>query len=199
MERDLERVRSSARRKQIDDWSAYERYVGPEERREFLNFHTVSAAIRAEAWRRTPFRSVRTLGEDLLWAREVLESGWALVHEPASVVHHSHAYTLAELFARNVDDGIANRDIVGRSLRGEQIVPMIRPIVERRLVLPARTTRAGGEELEHWQVEAVLRRVAQAAGQWIGTNYETLPDGTAGVLLERGADARAGTQRRRRE
>ena len=69
------------------------------ERRVFLNFHTVSAAIRADAWRRTPFRSVRTLGEDLLWAREVLEAGWALVHEPASRAYHSHDYSLDELFA----------------------------------------------------------------------------------------------------
>jgi GT2 family glycosyltransferase len=165
-------------RKQIRDWPAY-RAMPEQQRREFLNFHTVSAAIRTEAWRRTPFRSVRTLGEDLLWAREVLESGWALVHEPASSVYHSHSYSLSELFSRNVDDGIANRDINDRALDREQIVPLIRAIVNDDWSYLRGTLRLGGPELEHWQLEAVLRRVAQTVGQWVGVNYETLPEGTA--------------------
>jgi GT2 family glycosyltransferase len=179
--RDVERDLSASivpRRIQIDDWSAYQR-MSPEERRTFLNFHTVSAAISVEAWRRTPFRSVRTLGEDLLWAREVVESGWALAHEPASTVYHSHSYTLGELFSRNVDDGIANREIVDRSLDREQIVPMIRAMAEDDWGYLRDTVGLTGDELEHWKLEAVLRRAAQVAGQWIGINNETLPDGTA--------------------
>ena len=145
----------------------------------FLNFHTVSAAINAEAWRRTPFRSVRTLGEDLLWAREVVEAGWALAHEPASVVHHSHSYTLEELLARNVDDGIANREIVDRSLERDQVGPMIRAMAQDDWRYLRDIVGLTGVELEHWQLQAVLRRTAQAAGQWIGINNETLPDGMA--------------------
>ena len=34
-------------------------------------------------------------------------------------------------------------------------------------------------ELENWQLESVLKRVAQAVGQWVGVNYENLPQGTA--------------------
>jgi GT2 family glycosyltransferase len=179
--RDVERDLSASterRRMQIDDWSAYRR-MSSEQRRMFMNFHTVSAAINAEAWRRTPFRSVRTLGEDLLWAREVLEAGRALAHEPASVVFHSHSYTLEELLARNVDDGIANRDIVDRSLERDQVGPMIRAMTQDDWGYLRDTVGLTGDELEHWQLEAVLRRTAQAAGQWIGINNETLPDDTA--------------------
>ena len=36
-----------------------------------------------------------------------------------------------------------------------------------------------GEELERWQVESVLRRATQTVGQWLGANYESLPEGAA--------------------
>ncbi|MGH7910514.1 MAG: glycosyltransferase family 2 protein, partial [Candidatus Dormibacteraceae bacterium] len=179
--RDVERDLSGLcvrQHRQIDDWSEYER-MGPEEARRFLNFHTVSAAIRADALRRTPFRSVATLGEDLLWAREVVESGWAIVHEPASRAYHSHAYTLDALFGRNVDDGVANRDIVGRSMAREEIAARVRTNVHDDWAYLRDELGLDGAELAHWQVEAVLRRVAQAAGQWVWTNHETLPAGTA--------------------
>ena len=149
------------------------------QRRAFLNFHTVSAAIRADAWRRTPFRPVRTLGEDLLWAREVVEAGWALVHEPASCVHHSHEYSIGEWFARNVDDGVANRDINHRAFPEEDILPQIRGQARDDWAYLRDSLGLSGPELEHWQLESVLRRTAQAVGQWLGTNYETLPNGTA--------------------
>jgi rhamnosyltransferase len=165
-------------RKQIDDWTTY-RAMSPEERRRFLNFHTVSAAIRAETLSRTPFRSVATLGEDLLWASEVVESGWALVHEPSSVVLHSHDYSLRDLFGRNVDDGIANRDIVGRSFPSEEIVPRIRANAERDRLYLQETLGLTGSEMERWQFESVMRRTAQVVGQWIGVNHDSLPEGMA--------------------
>jgi GT2 family glycosyltransferase len=168
----------SRQRKQILDWEAY-RAMTEHERRVFLNFHTVSAAIRTEAWRRTPFRTVQTLGEDLLWARETLESGWAVVHEPASAVHHSHDYSLAELFSRNVDDGIANRDINGRELDLDDVLPQIAAQARDDWAYLRESLALTGAELDEWQVESVLRRTAQAVGQWVGTNYEELPPGTA--------------------
>ena len=53
------------------------------------------------------------------------------------------------------------------------------------------TIRLRGEELERWQLESALRRVAQAVGQWVGINYETLPSGTA-AHFSSVARARAG-------
>jgi GT2 family glycosyltransferase len=165
-------------RRQITDWAAY-RALTEHERRVFINFHTVSAAIRAEAWRDTRFQAVRTLGEDLLWAREVIESGWAIVHEPASTVHHSHDYSLAELFARNVDDGIANRDINGRTFERDHIVAQITALARQDWTYLRDVPGLGGTDLEELQLEAVLRRTAQAVGQWLGSNYEEMPPGTA--------------------
>lgn len=179
--RDAERELSgspSRRRAQILDRETYVQMT-EHERRVFLNFHTVSAAIRAEAWRRTPFRSVRTLGEDLLWAREVVQGGWALVHEPASLVLHSHDYSLIELFARHVDDGIANHDINGRALDEGDILPQISALARDDWTYLRDSLGLSGPELERWQLQSVLRRTAQAVGQWLGTSYADLPEGTA--------------------
>jgi rhamnosyltransferase len=167
---------ASRRRIEIDDWAAYER-MDAGERRVFLNFHTVSAAIRATAIRQTPFRSVQTLGEDVLWAREIVEAGWALVHEPSSRVHHTHPYTLSELLGRNVDDGVANRDIVDRVFDAELVEPTIRAQVADDWGYLRDELGLSGAELQARQLDAVLRRASQVVGQWLGSNYTTLPDG----------------------
>jgi rhamnosyltransferase len=166
---------SNARqRKVIADWDTYRR-MSVAERRTFLNFHTVSALLRAEVFARIQFRSVITLGEDLAWAREVLEAGWALVHEPASGVYHSHEYSLRELFARNVDDGVANREINDRELPEEEVLPLVRALVLDDWSHLRDALALEGEELTHLQVDAVLRRVAQVVGQWVGANHRDLP------------------------
>ena len=179
------------RRKRIDDPAAYAR-MSAEERRVFLNFHTVSAAIRADVMRQIPFRAMRTIGEDLLWAREVIEAGWTLVHEPASAAYHSHEYGLRELFSRNVDDGVANRDIVGRSLDEDQLLGMITGAVRDDWRYLTENARLTGEELDRWKLESALRRTAQLVGQWVGVNYEELPLGTT-AYFSRVADTRRHT------
>jgi GT2 family glycosyltransferase len=161
-------------RKAIGDWDRYCE-MSVEERRVFLNFHTVGAALRTDAFDQIKFHSVATLGEDLLWARESVEAGWSLWHEPASVIYHSHDYTLRELFGRNVDDGLANREINDRILEEGELVPLIRAQVvdDWAYLREALGSRSG--ELEHRQIESALRRVAQVVGQWVGVNHRELP------------------------
>jgi GT2 family glycosyltransferase len=160
--------------KRIDDWAAYAA-MPTAQRRLLLNFHTVSAAIRADVLRRIPFKSVRAIGEDLLWAREVLEDGMALVHESESRVYHSHDYSLREWLMRNVDDGIANRDINDRSLSEAEADALVRGMVASDWAYLREELGLEGEELERWRVQAALRRAAQVAGQWLGVNYRSLP------------------------
>jgi GT2 family glycosyltransferase len=174
--------------KRIDDWAAY-RAMSVDERRLLLNFHTVSAAIRPAVLTRIPFRSVRTIGEDLLWAQEVIESGLALVHEPDSLAHHSHDYSLREWFMRNVDDGVANRDITGRLLSEDQADALVRGMVTADWAYLRDNLGLEGAELERWQVQAALRRAAQVAGQWVGANHDELPS-DAVTAFSRVANAR---------
>ncbi len=171
--------------KKIEDWDAY-RAMPVEQRRLMLNFHTVSAALRTEVLRRIPFQSVRAIGEDLLWAREVLEAGLTLVHEPNSCAYHSHDYSLRERFMRNVDDGIANRDINERSLSEEETDALIRGMIASDWHYLREEMGLEGSELEHWQMQAALRRTAQGAGQWLGVNHTELPRrGSRALLADR--------------
>jgi len=174
--------------KRIEDWAAYAA-MPVERRRLLLNFHTVSTAIRASALRQIPFQSVRTIGEDLLWSREALEAGMALVHEPASCVYHSHDYSLREWFMRNVDDGVANREINDRSLSEREIDELVRDLISRDWAYLRDELGLHGRELQGWQVQAALRRAAQGAGQWLGVNYESVPSGAI-ETFSRVADAR---------
>jgi GT2 family glycosyltransferase len=160
--------------KRITDWATYVA-MPTEVRREFLNFHTVSALIRADVLARIPFRRVRAIGEDLLWAREVLEGGYALVHEPASVVHHSHDYSLRGVLERNVDDGIANADINGRCLTEDDVLATIRAMVAQDWSYLKDQVQLSGAQLEEMQIHAVVRRCAQMVGQWLGVHSEDLP------------------------
>lgn len=167
--------RRSVRR--VDHWESYEA-MPVEQRRLLLNFHSVSAAVRADVMRQFPFKSVRAIGEDLLWAREVVEAGMALVHEPESTVYHSHDYSLREWFMRNVDDGVANREINGRLLADEEADGLVRGMIAADWAYLRDDLGLDGEELERWQIQAALRRAAQTAGQWLGVRYKDYPDET---------------------
>lgn len=168
-------------RKEIRDWAAYEA-MSAEQRRVFLNFHTVSAALRADVFSQIPFRSVQTIGEDLLWAREAVEAGWALIHEPASLAFHSHTYGLRELFSRNVDDGIANRDIVGRALAEADVRPLVEALIRRDWDVLSGDASLDPLERRRLEQEAAMRRLAQIAGQWVGANYRELPEGVVSAF-----------------
>lgn len=161
--------------KRIADWDTYVA-MSVEERRHLLNFHTVSAAVRADVMHRYPFRSVRAIGEDLLWAREVMEAGMALVHEARSQVYHSHDYSLRRRFMRNVDDGIANREINGRSMDDDEAAALVRGMIASDWRYLQEELELEGEELEGWRMEAALRRAAAVAGQLLGVHYADYPD-----------------------
>jgi rhamnosyltransferase len=156
----------------IGDWLRHQRLTD-HELRLLINFHTVSAAIRPRVFAQVPFRDV-LIGEDVLWAKEVLEAGLKIRHEASSVVFHSHRYSYLEHLERNVDDGFANRLIVGRQVADDAVAPSIAAQVRDDWRYLAECG-LGAEELDEWRLMAALRRTAQVVGQWIGSNHDRLP------------------------
>lgn len=163
----------------------------PHELRLFINFHTVSAAIRPSVLARIPFARVVTIGEDLLWAKRVLEAGYKICHEPASVVEHSHCYSLTELLQRNYDDAVANRQIVGRRLSAAEVEDLIagRVLEDWRAL---RDAGFGPSDVDSWRIRSVMRRTAQALGQWLGANQTDLAVAANDRLLSLTARLRSG-------
>ncbi len=150
--------------------------------REFINFHTVSAAIQPQVLKQIPFREVKTIGEDILWAKEVLEAGYKLQHEPSSVVLHSHNFSPFDFLQLNVDDGIANRDVVGRQMADVEVVPTIFALVRDDWHYLEKQCQLDFAELERWRFASVLRRTGQIVGQWIGVNENRMPGDLASAL-----------------
>lgn len=73
---------------EIDDLESF-RNLPWEEQRARCTFDDVSSLIRRSVWQEWPLPEV-AYGEDVAWAKQVLEAGYQIVYEPASVVLHSH-------------------------------------------------------------------------------------------------------------
>lgn len=181
--------------RRIDDAERYAR-LSHHELRLFVNFHTLSAAIRSSVLSEIPFRSVRRIGEDIQWAKDVLEAGYAIRHEPSSIVHHSHDYTIFELLQRNYDDGASNREIVRRRFDLDELEPAILGAARRDWRYLESQSHLNDEALERWRIVAVARRTAQFVGQWLGVNADATAD--PGSLLSATSSTRAGLGRARR-
>jgi rhamnosyltransferase len=54
-----------------------------------FSFDNVSSAIRRSVWERFPFGRA-AFGEDIRWAKRVMEAGYAIYYQPDSIVIHSH-------------------------------------------------------------------------------------------------------------
>jgi GT2 family glycosyltransferase len=153
---------------QLTDPVAY-RKLTPHQLRLFVNFHTLSAAISADVFKRYPFPETM-FGEDIMWAKAVLEVGYKLQYEPSSVAYHSHNYSFLEIFRRNFDDGLACRKILGREINEDMLLPMVNHHVQEDWQFLEKECRLEGQELEEWRLLSVLRRTAQVLGQWMGVN-----------------------------
>jgi rhamnosyltransferase len=83
----------------IKDWDAYNN-LSPIEHYYFCNFDNVCSAIRRTAWQAIPFTETQ-FGEDIDWAKRVLEAGWKIAYWPASYVFHSHKRSFKYEYDRN--------------------------------------------------------------------------------------------------
>lgn len=88
----------------------------PEEWRPLLALDDVACAVRGPLFRRVGFRRTGH-GEDALLAYDLLWGGWALQHEPESVVEHGHAYDAASVQRRYFDDALFFRKAFGLRTR----------------------------------------------------------------------------------
>jgi len=85
----------------------------PYEKRLHLNFHDVGSCLRRSVWERLPLPRT-PFGEDLMWAKAVVENGHKLVYEPRAEVLHAHDYTLTSIYRRAWWDGWLNRRLLNR-------------------------------------------------------------------------------------
>jgi rhamnosyltransferase len=69
------------------------------QRRLLCRFDNVNSCLRRSAWQEIPLPPY-SYAEDIGWARQVLQAGYAIVYEPGAAVVHSHDRDLAYEFRR---------------------------------------------------------------------------------------------------
>ena len=136
-------------------------------------FSNVSAAIRRATVLAHPFDEELIMSEDQQFSRDVLTAGAAVVYQPASVVVHSHNYSLSTCFRRYFDSvysltrifprhDIAKTTSLGARYFGAELRHMIR---NHPLSLPHygayNMAKIGGALAAHF-VDALPRRFVRA-------------------------------------
>lgn len=77
---------------------------------EFILFSNVSSCCRKSILQDRPFNETLPMVEDMEWCRRVIEAGYAVIYEPASVVLHSHNHSLRQVYRRHYDYGRSFRE-----------------------------------------------------------------------------------------
>ena len=144
------------------------------EKRSLVNFHNVSSCIRRDILNKIPFSPI-FFGEDLEWGKRVIEAGYKIVHEPSSIVYHSHEYSLVTVFKRNFDDAKANRIIFNQKVSIKSVPPSIlrQTIRDFKYIIKENSIKLG--ERIKWILYSPFYRFMQAIGQYIGANFEKIP------------------------
>lgn len=160
--------------------------LDPMERLRLCAFDDVSSCLRRSVWAEHPLPD-RPFGEDVAWAREVIEAGYSLVYEPRARVLHSHDDAPLDVFRRiyldhrNLSELFELRTVptFGHALRAARSQSRLYIDLVRREDIPeSRRPDA--------HVRAVATAWAEALGQWLGAlrGSGARPQGAAGRLLD---------------
>jgi len=150
----------------IEDPQRYRRDPGYRQRLHF--FSNNNSCLRRSVWERIPFPEV-DFAEDQLWARTVIEAGYATVYVPGACVYHSHDFGVLETFRRAFDEGRAFKRYFDYDL-----VPGVSVLLRQwpRLTWRDWTWVAeAGLPLSRrwsWQVRVPFRVLARLAGYYAG-------------------------------
>lgn len=97
--------------KYIENFDNYY-HMNSRNKRRFLDFQTISCAIKRDVVFRYPFKDIR-FGEDLEWSKRIMEKGFKIIFEPESTVFHSHDFYLSftKTFKKHFDDAKLNNHL----------------------------------------------------------------------------------------
>ena len=96
-------------------------------------FSMASSAIRRSCWEESPFRADIRYSEDIDWTWRARQRGWTIAYRKDSRVYHSHNYTLAQFYRRQLGEGSADASIFTwsaweRSVLRYSLLPFARQI-----------------------------------------------------------------------
>lgn len=158
----------------MDDAVRYKNDVGY---RQFLHyFSNNNSCLRRSIWEKIPFKDV-DFAEDQLWARDVVEAGYAKAYAPMALVYHSHNFGITETYRRAFDESRALNRIFGYRLAPSlahalwQTVRLSRRdwkwIAEDKLAAPEKLA---------WMLKIPFLNLAKMGGFYLGGHHNKLSE-----------------------
>lgn len=157
----------------IEDAREYSRNLGL---RQVYHFYSDnSSCLRKSVWQKIPYPDV-DFAEDQLWAKQIVEAGYAKAFAWDSVVAHSHDYSLWERFQRSYDEARAFQ-----RLFGYQLCESLRIACKRAL---STSIRDGRLALKHRWIfghpkatfKMPFNNLAHQLGQYVGSSKSELSE-----------------------
>lgn len=151
--------------------------------RQFLHFYSDNnSLLRKSVWEKIPYPDVE-FAEDQLWARAVIEAGYAKAYAPGATVYHSHDYSPLEQLRRAFDESRNFKKYFGYELGGT-FLSFLKSLVE----MPAQPffqqldqTRFGKVTVRHRLIRSG-QRAGLVTGHFLGARHQLLPAGVSRVL-----------------
>lgn len=140
--------------------------------RQFLHYYSDNnSCLRRSVWEQIPYPDVE-FAEDQIWARDIIDAGWAKAYAPNAAVYHSHDYGIFERLQRAFDESCAFRRLFGYRLGGS-ILQMARSTVG----LCRNDWRWGRKNAVPLNVifHQLGENIALVIGHGLGARGETLP------------------------
>ncbi|MBD8894267.1 glycosyltransferase family 2 protein [Roseibium litorale] len=151
--------------------------------RQFLHFYSDNnSLLRKSVWEKIPYPDVE-FAEDQLWARAVIEAGYAKAYAPEAAVYHSHDYSPLEQLRRAFDE---SRNF--KKYFGYELSPKLFPALATIAHFSVQAFRQKLDETRYGKVSLRQRldragqRAGLVAGHFLGANHQHLPKPLAGRI-----------------
>lgn len=155
------------------------RYAREEGYRQFLHFFSNNnSCLRRAVWEKYPFPDV-DFAEDQIWAKGIIEAGYAKAYAPDACVYHSHDFGALETARRAFDESRALHRIFGYRLVPSlpRAVRTWAYLVQRNLAWIREEVPDPGKRLGLACSSPVLA-LAKVAGLYLGGREGSLPEWT---------------------
>lgn len=175
LERDLRIHFASFTNEPVVHMTDPKRYKHDEGYRQYLHFFSDNnACLRRSVWEKIPYPEV-DFAEDQIWAKAIIEAGYAKAYAHQAAVYHSHTFNFIEWCRRSFDEARALH-----RLFGYRVCPTLRHLIGQSIrttvmdaVYLVRTRRVIKDFI--WLVRAPLRNSFRQIGYYLGQRADKLP------------------------
>lgn len=153
----------------LDDRERYERDVGY---RQFLHyFSDNNACLRRSVWEKIPYPDV-DFAEDQLWAKQMIEAGYAKVYADNARVYHSHEYSAADALRRAYDESRALQRLFGYRLCSSFMELVMQSV--KCSVRDCHYLLTQGLRHPSWLLRAPVHNLCRQTGFFLGQRWERM-------------------------